>query len=98
MGRKSIADHILDDLKDFEDRDGLYLVLYDFQRLDGKLIPPKFFANLKRLMERLPIERPQYSVLMCKTLKATRAVKLLAKRYQASSILIYKVEEVLDEV
>jgi len=97
MGRKSVAQHILDDLKEDEDKEGLYLVLYDFDRTYDRVIPPKFFKNLNRLIARLPIERLQYSVLICKTLKAARAVKLLAKRYGAISVCIYRVEEMLDE-
>jgi len=97
MGRKSICDLILEDLKEDEDKEGLYLVLYDFDRTFNQVIPPKFFKNLNRLIERLPIERLQYSVMVCKTLNAARAVMRLAKRYNATSVCIYKVEEMLEE-
>ena len=97
MGRKSIAEHILDDLKEDEDKEGLYLVLYDFDRTFNQVIPPKFFKNLNRLMAKLPLERLQYSVLISKSLNAARAVMRLAKRYNATSVCIYKVEEMLDE-
>ena len=95
-GRKSVADHILERFKDEAmGPKSCYLVMYDFELGEGKVISPRFFRNLKRITSRLGDgEREQYSVIKCTYLKTTQVLKALAEHYGCSQIKIYRVVEV----
>lgn len=90
MGRKSIADKILEDLND-TNRVGSFLLVYDFS---GKKAKEDFYKNLKRLFEHFGDGvRVQKSTIRLKSLKAARAIKVLATHYGAD-VLIFEGKEV----
>lgn len=95
MVRKSIADEIIEGLEDFEDSEGPFLVTYDFAREAGKSIHHSFWRNLNRLFEKLGDGRRfQLSIMECQRLKTAMAIKVLAERFNARDVAIFKVERV----
>lgn len=94
LGRKSHADQIIEELKDIEDTEGPYLVIYDFERKTGKPTHYIFFKNLNRILQRFDARRIQYSTIECNRLKAARAIELLAKRFNVRDIVIYEVKKI----
>ena len=97
MVRKSIADEIIEDLEEFEDSEGLFLVMYDFTRSAGASVHPNFWNNLNRLFGKLGDgERIQLSVIECQFLKTAVAIKRLAERYKARTVVIYRADRVGD--
>ena len=78
-GRKSIAKKLLEELKDEEETDNLYLVSYDF--IEEKP-SHRFWNNLRDIISHAGGERIQYSVY-CGGIKGARAVRELATIYGA---------------
>ncbi|GAG93068.1 unnamed protein product, partial [marine sediment metagenome] len=76
MAKKSIADLIIEGLEGFEDAEGPYIVMYDFDRAGGKPIHHSFWRNLNRLFDKLGDgKRIQLSVIECKRLRTVKAIK-----------------------
>ena len=50
MGRRSLAEELLEKAEQYEEIKGTWLVIYDFK---GVKPSPKFWVNLKRLMRLL---------------------------------------------
>lgn len=95
MVRKSIAEYIIEDLEEFEDSEGPFIVMYDFARSAGASTQPNFWKNLNRLFSKLGDgERVQLSVIKCHMLRTATAIKMLAERYKARDVAIYRVERV----
>ena len=95
MPRKSHADKILKELEEVSDAAGLWLVLYDFAQPPGRKITQGFYANLKRITERLGDgRRVQLSIYECEKLKTAMAIRMLAERFKARDVAIYKAEEI----
>jgi len=93
MVRKSIADEVIEGLEDFEDSEGPFIVTYDFARKEGKSIHHSFWRNLNRLFIKLGDgKRVQLSVMECQRLKTATAIKVLAERFKARDVIIYRVE------
>lgn len=86
MGRRSIADLILEDLEDDPDREGTYLLIYDFPSERRATI--EFHRNLDRIRAAMDDGlRIQYSVLRFTRLKTAHAARRLAKHYGAETRL-----------
>ena len=97
MGRKSHADEIIEELEEMEDAEGHFLVIYDFERKEGKPIHHSFFSNLKRIFKKLGDgKRLQFSVIECRRLKTANAIRLLAKRFNARDVIAFEIDKVLD--
>ena len=95
MPRKSHADHIIEELEDVEEAEGPYLIIYDFERKTGNPTHHTFFKNVNRILQKLGDgERVQYSTIECNRLKTARAIELLAKRFNARDIAIYKIKKI----
>ena len=94
-GRKTIASKILEGLEDLEDKQGNWLVLYDFKQAAGEVTSHSFFKNLNRILDMGDCIRVQRSVIECMQLKTARAIEALCLHYSARDIAIYEVVEVL---
>lgn len=87
-GRRSIANRILEDLKDESVEEECFLVLYDFS---GK-ISNYFYKNLDIIRNTLGDGVSiQKSVIQCKYARTMRAIERLAKHYKAE-VLVFRVE------
>jgi len=88
MGRKSLAERILKELKE-RATEGLWLVVYDFEHK----VPKEFYYNLHRLMNScrggIFVQR---SVIECRDERLAEAIRRLAKHYGAK-VKVYKVIE-----
>ena len=78
-GRKSLAVKLLEDLKDEEETDNIYLVSYDF--IEEKP-HHRFWSNLQNIISITGGERIQYSVYRGDR-KGAKAVRRLATIYGA---------------
>jgi hypothetical protein len=78
-GRRSLANKILEALKDEKETDNVYLVSYDF--INDKP-HHRFWSNLKKVISIAGGERTHYSVYYG-NLKGARAVRELAQAYGA---------------
>ena len=86
-GRRSIANKILEDLKDESVEEDCFLVLYDFS---GK-ISNYFYRNLNLIRDTLGDGvSVQKSAIQCKYERTAKAIQLLCKHYTAE-VLVYKV-------
>lgn len=95
MGRKSVAEKILERLEPIEIEDprlGLdKIVIYDFE---GRRTATEFFQTPKRLLREIKGFRVQYSVVNVKSWKGTRPVEEPAQHYGCEDIRIYANEEI----
>jgi len=90
VGRKRLADRILEELKEEPDDNHTYIIVYDFS---WKKNPKEFYQCLRDLRELgCNITVVQKSVLKCLGKRAARAVFRLARRYGAE-VYAYKVLE-----
>jgi len=83
MGRKSIAQEILDEITGTDD-DALFMVAYDFRKMNASTR----FYNLHRIAEKTASELVQYSVFMTRDRKSAIAVAELAEHYGAEAIVV----------
>jgi len=101
-GRKTVAQHIFDEIGDNYDEEGLYLVIYDFELQAGETTHHGFFRNLKRIMDRGDGLRVQRSVIECKSLRTARAIELLCRHYspdnRALGFSIYEIKTKLENM
>ena len=91
MGRKSIAEKLLEELPKQDSYDRTLLVLYDFTETRA---PVDFYNNLSRVTELVEegSSLVQYSAFRTTSLKAAIAVARLAGRYKAD-VALYTVAE-----
>jgi len=93
MGRKTIAAQILDELVEFKDSEGHFLIVYDFASKIGETTHQNFFTNLHRIMEELGDGlRVQRSIIECKHGRTAKAISALCEHYGARDITIYEVK------
>ncbi len=93
MGRRTIANKIIDDLADFEGTEGHFLIVYDFASKIGETTHQNFFTNLHRIMEHLDDgHRVHRSIIECKQELTVKAIAALCRHYGASDITIYEVK------
>ncbi len=96
MGRKTIAAKILDDLAEFKDAEGHFLIVYEFASKTRENTHQNFFTNLHRIMETLGDGlRVQRSIIECKHEKTVKAISDLCTYYGARDITIYEVKNVV---
>ena len=94
MGRKTIADKILDDLVEFKGDEGHFLIVYEFASRIGETTHQNFFTNLHRIMEHLGDGlRVQRSIIECKHELTVKAISVLCEYYGARDITIYEVKK-----
>jgi len=95
MGRKSIAEKLIEELPEQDIFDKLYLVLYDFTKTRA---PVDFYNNLKRVTEITEDGSTlvQLSAFRTTSMKAAIAVSRLAERYGAD-VQLYEVTETSPE-
>ncbi len=79
MGRKSTAQKILENLKEEEETEELFLVVYDFIEEKPN---PRFWCNFVEIISKVGGRRVQYSVYQG-TRKGARAIRELASFYGA---------------
>lgn len=91
MGRKSKAQKIIEERRDFGEKypDSRYLVMYDFKEGNN---PRQFYDNLHRIFDHYGGSLVQRSVAEVMGTKASKAVEYLAQCYGAS-VLRYRVEK-----
>jgi len=81
MGRRSLAEELLEKAEQYEEIKGNWLVIYDFK---GVKPSPRFWGNLKRLMRLLGEgSMVQYSVFKTGSRKGAAATVMLAEHYGA---------------
>jgi len=91
MGRKSLAQKLLEEASEEEDEDHLWLVFYDFK---GRKPNPRFWKNLNRLLTLLDNgSMVQYSVLKTRQRRGAVAAVRLARHYGAE-VKVFKGEEI----
>ena len=97
MGRKSIAEKLLEGLPKSDSFDKTFLVLYDFTK--GKATGD-FYNNLERITEATEdgASLVQYSAYRTTSMKAAIAVGQLAARYGAKTALYEITETSTDEL
>jgi len=96
MGRRTIANKIIDDLADFKGAEGHFLIIYDFASKIGETTHQNFFTNLHRIMEYLDDGlRVQRSIIECKQELTVKAITALCRYYGARDITIYEVKNVV---
>jgi len=90
VGRKSLAEELLEKAEQYEEIKGTWLVIYDFKGLKPS---PRFWGNLKRLM-RLVGEGSmvQYSVFRIGSRRGAVAAVMLAEHYGAQ-VMTFKGDE-----
>jgi len=95
MGRKSIAEKLLEGLPKADSFDRTFLVLYDFTETRA---PVDFYNNMKRVTELTEDGSTlvQYSAYRTTSMKAAITVGRLAERYGAETDL-YEVTETTAE-
>ena len=84
MGRKSKADKAIESVKEGEDREGEFWVVYDFSESRN---PSRFYVNLKTLFEEYEGFFVQLSVVEMRSLKGAQAVAALARSYGAKVVM-----------
>ena len=90
MGRRSLAEELLEKAEQYEEIKGTWLVIYDFK---GVKPSPKFWVNLKRLMRLLGEgSMVQYSVFKTRSRRGVVAAAMLAEHYRAQ-VITFKGEE-----
>jgi hypothetical protein len=90
MGRRSNAQSLVEDLDEFDDRKGIFIIVYDFH---GFKPSKRFWENLKRISdENKETGLIQYSVYKACGVKEALVVSKLAENYGAET-LIFSVEE-----
>jgi len=93
MGRKTIAAKILDDLAEFKDAEGHFLIVYEFASKVGETTHQNFFTNLHRIMDELGDGlRVQRSIIECKHKLTAKAISDLCTYYEACDITVYEVK------
>jgi hypothetical protein len=85
MGRKSIAQSILDGITGTDDDKAVFLVAYDFRKMNAST---RFYENLHRIAEKTSSGLVQYSVFMTRDRKSAIAVAKLAEHYGAEAIVV----------
>ncbi|HEX9914347.1 MAG TPA: hypothetical protein VGB32_05455 [Candidatus Bathyarchaeia archaeon] len=92
MGRRSLAERIYEELDEDVQKDGTWIVLYDFKETRPGT---KFWDNLKRVVA-LTGEGSlvQYSVYMTRSGRGARAAARLVKHYGGETLVFHG--EVLD--
>lgn len=90
MGRRSLAEDLLEKAQQYEEIKGTLLVIYDFK---GVKPNPRFWGNLKRLM-RLVGEgsMAQYSVFRTGSRRGAVAAVMLSEHYRAQ-VMTFKGDE-----
>jgi len=89
MGRKSLAARFYEDLEGEEERDGTWLVLYDFK---GVKPSSKFWSNIARLVGLSGGgSLIQYSVFMTDGKRAALAMVMLVRHY-GGEVAVFKGE------
>ncbi|MCJ7732788.1 hypothetical protein MUP51_10780 [Candidatus Bathyarchaeota archaeon] len=90
MGRRSNAQSLVEDLDEVDDREGIFIIVYDFH---GFKPSKRFWENLKRISdENKETGLIQYSVYKAYGVKEALVVSKLAESYGAET-LIFSVEE-----
>lgn len=90
MGRRSLAEELLEKAEQYEEIKRTWLGIYDFK---GVKPSPKFWGNLKRLMRRLGEgSMVQYSVFKTGSRRGAVAAVMLAEHYRAQ-VITFKGEE-----
>ena len=91
MGRKSRAQKIIEEHRDFKDKhpDSKHLIIYDFAEGNN---PRQFYDNIHRLFDHYGGCLVQRSVAEVMGSKACKSVSSLAEFYGAS-VLRYRVNE-----
>ncbi|MCW4050743.1 MAG: hypothetical protein NWE89_13515 [Candidatus Bathyarchaeota archaeon] len=90
MGRRSLAEIILDQIPEYPDEESQWIVLYDFRDMKPN---PNFWKNLDRVKMKMGDgHNPQFSVFLTNKRKAAIAAARLARHYKAE-VLVYKVQE-----
>ena len=91
MGRRSLAEELLEKAERYEEIKGTWLVIYDFK---GVKPSPRFWGNLKRLIGLLGEGcMPQYSVFRTGSRRGAAATVMLAEHYGAQ-VLTFRGTEV----
>ena len=90
MGRRSLAEELLEKAEQYEEIKGTWLVIYDFK---GVKPSPRFWGNLKRLMGLLGEgSLVQYSVFRTGSRRGAVVAIMLAEHYGAE-VLTFQGEE-----
>jgi len=92
MGRKSMADQLIDEFRDEPEGPGLYVLAYDF----GSRISNRFWSNLNIVLKRGGGGHAfQRSIVLVTSEKATRIIAKLVKHYGGEAAA-FKIEKELD--
>jgi len=78
MGRRSLAEQLLEPYLEEEPGTDTWLVLYDFQ---GVKPPTKLYDNINRLNNQIPGSLIQYSVYMTQDQRAAKTMRDLVGHY-----------------
>lgn len=90
MGRRSLAEELLEKAEQYEEIKGIWLVIYDFK---GVKPSPRFWGNLKRLMRLIGDgSMVQYSVFRTGSRRGAVVALMLAEHYGAQ-VLTFLGEE-----
>lgn len=96
MGRRTIANKVIDDLADFKGAEGHFLIVYEFASKTKENTHQNFYTNLNRILEYLDDGlRVQRSIIECKQELTVKAITALCKYYGAGDITIYEVKNVV---
>ena len=83
MGRRSLADRLLEPYKEEEPGSDTWLVIYDFREAKPTT---KFYDNLKRIQLKTKEGKLiQYSVYMTKDQRAAKAIRDLVQHYKGEA-------------
>jgi len=90
MGRKATYKKILEETNSKDDN-ALFLVVYSFNTPNP---PPRFYINLRKMMEEMKIYKISRGHLTCKGTKALEAVVKLLRKF-GGEYHVFKVEKYL---
>jgi hypothetical protein len=84
MGRRSLADKLLEPYLEEEPGEDTWLILYDFH---GTKTTTKFYDNPKRIQTQTEGKLIQYSAYMTNDQRAAKAIRDLVHHYQGEATL-----------
>lgn len=84
MGRKSLADKLLEPYKEEKPGEDTWLVIYDFHETKPTT---KFYDNLQRIKAKTQGKLIQYSVYMTSDQRASKAIRDLVRHYKGEATL-----------
>jgi hypothetical protein len=84
MGRRSIADKMLEPYLEEEPGEDTWLILYDFHKTKPT---NKFYDNLKRIQTQTEGKLIQYSAYMTRDQRAAKAIRDLVHHYHGETTL-----------